>query len=67
MLLESHGGGGGGHLAKSREGANAVRVGEDEKGQGELKFAEAKSDGAGIAVGTFCLLASWILVHAVAA
>ncbi len=42
-----------------------LRAGEDE--EGELKFAEAKSDGAGIALGKFCLLASWIVVHALAA
>ncbi len=42
-----------------------LRAGKDE--EGELKFAEAKLDGASIALGTFCLLASCILVHAVAA
>ncbi len=67
MLLESHRGGGNGHLAKSQEGVNAVQVGEDEEERKQMKFAEAKSGGAGIVVGTFCLLASWILVHAVAA
>ncbi len=37
----------------------------DKEGEEQLKFAEAKSGGVGIAVGTFCLLALWILVHAV--
>jgi hypothetical protein len=42
-----------------------LRAGKDE--EGELQFAEAKLDGASIALGKFCLLASWIVVHALAA
>ncbi len=68
VLLKSHNRNS--HLSKSQEGVNAVDLTGKDVGKeckGDLKFAEAKSGNACLVVKGFILLASWILVHAVAA